>query len=476
MNCMNISYLARNCSRGLLFYRFSLSRPYSEQGEPRWTSFRRIRLSSDQPQEFHGAGEVGAERDDESTFDSTNVLKRRGLRSQAWDSPNAAAEPPGGPNPSLWARPTGRSVKLKGPAISESREGGESSPIYVRESTRPVVPEENGNKNLLRAVDPWNEEEVKKVLEKGNVDINCRNYSGMTPLHRAAQQNLPEAVKTLLKFGADVTIMDNKAFTPLQLAVEHKAKMAIPALLAAGSDPDTQSDDGETPLTIAIKRNSDYIVKLLLNAHATVNPREGTKTPPVHLAARLRRKAILSLFMKANPKLDLRDALGRTPLHHAAERDEYKGVYMLLERRPGIIDIQDYEGNTALHLALGNDCQTTTAMLIQMGADYTIPNPEGGVMDEMLVDVAFDKLVRFRGIPGMKTKYYGPFPKPRPVKRIKTAIMGVGDDWADRMAEEKEAARLRKKELREVRLGKHKEIKDKWKSPFVFEQGNPPSE
>lgn len=34
--------------------------------------------------------------------------------------------------------------------------------------------------------------------------------------------------------------------------------------------------------------------------------------------------------------------------------------------------------------------------------------------------------------------------------------MGVGDDWADRMAEEKEAARLRKKELRELRLGTYR--------------------
>lgn len=372
----------------------SLSRPYSEQNEPRWTAFRRIRPSSDQPQGFHGAEEVDAEWNDESALDPTSFLERRGLRSQVWDNPKTAAEPPGGPNPSLWARPVWRPVKLKRAVSSEGNEGDESTPIYVRESTRPVVPEENGNKNLHRAVDPWNGEEVKKVLEKGDADINCRNYFGMTPLHRAAQQNLSEAVKTLLKFGADVTIKDNKGFTPLQLAVAHKAKMAIPALLAAGSDPNTQSDDGETPLNIAIRRNSDYIVKLLLNARVTVNPLEGTKTPPVHLAARLKRKAILSLFMKANPKLNLRDELGRTPLHHAAEKDEYKGVFMLLNRHAEIIDIQDYEGNTALHLALKNDCQTTTAMLVQMGADYTIPNHEGGVMDEALVEVAFDKLGR----------------------------------------------------------------------------------
>lgn len=311
-----------------------------------------------------------------------------------WDDPKTGTEAPGGPNPSLWAQPVWRPVKLAKPVPSEGKEGDESTPIYLRESTRPVVPEENGNKLLHRAVDPWNEEEVKKVLEKGNADINCRNYSGMTPLHRAAQQNLSEAVKTLLKFGADVTIRDKKGYTPLHLAVAHKAKLSIPALLGAGSDPNTQSDDGETPLNIAIRKNSDVIVRLLLDARARVNPPEGTKTPPVHLAARLKRKAILSLLMKANPNLYLRDALGRTPLHHAAEKDEYKGVFMLLTRRDGIIDIQDDEGNTALHLALKNDCQTTTAMLVQMGADYNIPSPQGGVMDEMLVEVALDKLGR----------------------------------------------------------------------------------
>ncbi|KAH8145933.1 uncharacterized protein LAJ45_10075 [Morchella importuna] len=424
---MNISYLARNRSRGSLFYRLSLSRPYSEQNEPHWPTIRRISPSSNQPQGFHEAEEVDAEWNDGSAFDPTDLLKKRGLRSQVWDDPKTGTEAPGGPNPSLWAQPVWRPVKLAKPVPSEGKEGDESTPIYLRESTRPVVPEENGNKLLHRAVDPWNEEEVKKVLEKGNADINCRNYSGMTPLHRAAQQNFAQ--------GKIVYSSASRC-----------------------------------------RKNSDVIVRLLLDARARVNPPEGTKTPPVHLAARLKRKAILSLLMKANPNLYLRDALGRTPLHHAAEKDEYKGVFMLLTRRDGIIDIQDDEGNTALHLALKNDCQTTTAMLVQMGADYNIPSPQGGVMDEMLVEVALDKLVRFRGIPGMKNKYYGPFPTPRPVKRLKTAVMGVGDDWADRMAEEKEAARLRKKELRELRLEKHKGIKDKWKSPFVFKQEDRPGE
>lgn len=373
----------------------SLSRPYSEQNEHRnWPTTRRISPSSNRPQGFHGAEEVNPGWNDGSAFDPPDFLERRRLRPQVWDDPKTGAEPPGGPNPSLWARPVWRPDKLKRLVPSEGEEGDESTPIYVRESTRPVVPQETGNRLLHRAVDPWNEEEVKKILEQGDADINCRNYAGMTPLHRAAQQNLANAVKTLLKFGADVTIRDNKGNTPLQLAVAHKAKLSIPALLRAGSDPNTQRDDGETPLNIAIRRNSDVIVRLLLNARATVNPPEGTKTPPVHLAARLKRKTILSLLMKANPNLYLRDALGRTPLHHAAEKDEYKGVFMLLERSDGIIDIQDYEGNTALHLALKNDCQTTTAMLVQMGADYNIPNPQGGVMDEVLVNVAFDKLGR----------------------------------------------------------------------------------
>lgn len=59
---------------------------------------------------------------------------------------------------------------------------------------------------------------VAKELLTMKADVNCKNKSGRTPLHIAAQKGNAELVKILLSFGANKTIKDNLGMTPLNFA------------------------------------------------------------------------------------------------------------------------------------------------------------------------------------------------------------------------------------------------------------------
>lgn len=430
-------------------------------------------MSGSEPEEDpDGTKDPSTELGHESTLGRTNFPGERRLRLRVWNDPNVPK--PGGTKP--WGQPDRGPFKLERDILKEYK-------IKKKTTISPMVGEKKGNRYLHWAVDPWNETEAKEALENGGADVNSKNYSGMTPLHLVAQQNLPGAVETLIKFGANLEIKDTLGFTPLHHAVANKARVSIAALLAAGSNPETQNLEGETPLLTAIRKNSEPIVKSLVGAGAVINPPEGTEAPPLHMTARLKRKAIMSLLIKLGADVGLRDEQGKTPLHHAAQVDEYKGMFILLDAG-GQINAKNYEGDTPLHLSLKSDAKRTTTMLIQMGADYSIPNAEGGVMDEALVELVSDKSVRFRGLPGNEDKpdvfhkYHGPLPRLKHSVWGKKARvkMGMGHDWDDKLLEQQEYIREKKKELRGYRMEKDRLIKEKWNSPFVFKQKEPPKD
>ena len=68
--------------------------------------------------------------------------------------------------------------------------------------------------SIWNATEKGNLEAVKQHLAAG-VDVNVKNDSGVTPLHRAAYYGHKEIVVLLIAKGADVNVKNDVGYTPL---------------------------------------------------------------------------------------------------------------------------------------------------------------------------------------------------------------------------------------------------------------------
>ena len=82
---------------------------------------------------------------------------------------------------------------------------------------------------LQRAI-YFRQEEASILLICNGADVNSRNQFNRTPLHYAAEENLPNVVQYLVDFGADVNAFDKKGNTPL-IDAAYSGKIEIERIL-----------------------------------------------------------------------------------------------------------------------------------------------------------------------------------------------------------------------------------------------------
>jgi ankyrin repeat protein len=153
---------------------------------------------------------------------------------------------------------------------------------------------------------------------------------------------LPLVIETLLKGGASVTSQNSEGKTALYIAVEEKRIALIPVLLNYNSDIFSVTSTGMTPFGKALSDNSQALSELITEKTVRSIDAEGN-TP-------------LLVAMKANASIDvIRTILG-------------KGA---------AVNAQNKEGESALHLAVGNNQADIGTLLLDNGADIFLANARG---------------------------------------------------------------------------------------------------
>ena len=198
-----------------------------------------------------------------------------------------------------------------------------------------------GAENLPLLMQTGKYEQVKSLVEAGGVDleetdrynrtvlhgadIEARDGSGMTPLHHAVSARNTAAVEKLLAGKADVRASDNAQNTVLHFACRGKDPKAeiITLLLKNGADVNAKDRGGTTPF-------------MLVNSSDSYNAE------------------VISAIFTAKPDVNAQNSRGETALMLCIRKftaaDPRIPASMLVI--PGIkLDIQDQDGNSAMHIA-----------------------------------------------------------------------------------------------------------------------------
>ncbi|KAH0507611.1 B-cell lymphoma 3 protein-like protein [Microtus ochrogaster] len=103
----------------------------------------------------------------------------------------------------------------------------------------------------------------------GSVDLEARNYEGLTALHVAVNTGCQEAVLLLLERGADIDAVDIKSGrSPLIHAVENNSLSMVQLLLLHGANVNAQMYSGSSALHSASGRGLLPLVRTLVRSGA----------------------------------------------------------------------------------------------------------------------------------------------------------------------------------------------------------------
>ena len=247
-----------------------------------------------------------------------------------------------------------------------------------------------GESVLLTAARAGDVDAIEALLEHG-ADISAQTPLGQTPLMWAAAKNNADAVKLLIERGADIRARTPDGtsrsrprhppfvapaptgFTALLFAVRTGAIDAVRTLLDAGAEVNDTLSDGMSALVLALANMHGELADVLLDRGADPNL-AGAGWNALHQAVKLRRP---------NP-------LGGTPAPiPTGSVDSIDVIKKMIDRgvnvefrmtKNGMKDGQRNRlirtGATAFLLAAKNADVDAMRVLLEAGADPTMPNLE----------------------------------------------------------------------------------------------------
>jgi ankyrin repeat protein len=165
------------------------------------------------------------------------------------------------------------------------------------------------------------------------IEIDCRDDSGHSPLHYAAAEGQIQATNTLIKYGCDVNAENSSGNRPLHFAAPTDLSELCLALVQASADVDAQNYNGQTALHLATQQASLNTVFYLLGAEADPNIRDNNGNTCAHLAIKNGHIEILKMLMlDSRTDTSISDNEENTVLHVALKLGHHNLIPIMLPR------------------------------------------------------------------------------------------------------------------------------------------------
>ena len=156
-----------------------------------------------------------------------------------------------------------------------------------------------GTDILLHAIVHGNVHDVIALLNDNEVDVNCTNINGQTPLHFAVNEQKETIIDILLEAQAQVNQPDNENIggnTPMHLATELNMKEVIDKFLNCGGDPEFKNSQGLSCLHIAAREGHAELVKKFIAKDINLDMRDSCGYSASYWAHRFKHADIVALL------------------------------------------------------------------------------------------------------------------------------------------------------------------------------------
>ena len=227
--------------------------------------------------------------------------------------------------------------------------------------------------------------EVLRCLIENGADVNLSTDDNRTPLMTACEYGHVNAVSVLIEHGANVNLQDQGGLTAVHYAVRGShAGEILSCLLENGGDVDSITFDDCTPLMIAAEKGDTEVATLLIEHGANVGLSDKTgATALCHALSCLGNFCeVMSCLIENGADINACTSYNCcNPLMMACENNQLNAVTFLIERG-ALVNLQDKEGQTALHHAIQansgfHEPYEVLDCLIQNGADVNTQSNEG---------------------------------------------------------------------------------------------------
>ncbi|KFK39099.1 hypothetical protein AALP_AA3G200900 [Arabis alpina] len=166
-----------------------------------------------------------------------------------------------------------------------------------------------------------------KALVESGVDVDCADYSGISPLHVAATKGCTQITDFLIKKRALVNVADVNGITPLLKAIKN-GHDGVAKVLAEAKATLGNVDHGEY-LCKAVSESDLPLLKRLLAYKMNPNSINVSGQTALHIAAANGRDAEARVLLEANADHTMEDSMGNRPLDVANRKKQWKMIEIL---------------------------------------------------------------------------------------------------------------------------------------------------
>eukprot|EP00747_Dinoflagellata_sp_TGD_P091184 gnl/TRDRNA2_/TRDRNA2_164972_c0_seq4.p1 gnl/TRDRNA2_/TRDRNA2_164972_c0~~gnl/TRDRNA2_/TRDRNA2_164972_c0_seq4.p1 ORF type:complete len:591 (-),score=50.27 gnl/TRDRNA2_/TRDRNA2_164972_c0_seq4:85-1605(-) len=202
--------------------------------------------------------------------------------------------------------------------------------------------------------------ELLTPFEGHTLDLDLKDASGETPVHRAVGGRNEALLRQLLDMRATPHACSQRGNSPMSIAAS-RGEAGISKILLEAKASTEGCDESNTPLLFAARKGHITVAELLLAHGAARDARDGRGDGPLHHAARGGHSILVRQLLQAHCAPEVTNAEGKTPLHRVAQDGHIELAKVLLDYRAST-ETKDYAGLTPRSSIQGE----TSAELMQL--------------------------------------------------------------------------------------------------------------